>query len=156
MRNIILLLLIHLSISAYSANTAEVGKTILTGKITDKTTGEPIPGATLYIPDLKTGTISAADGTYKIANLPQTKIVLQVSFTGYKMILETIDLSEITVKDFALELSAKEINEVVITGSSQSGERNRLQLLLLPKHNYYRVHQPISLMQLPNNPEFHK
>lgn len=125
MRNIILLLLIHISIGAFSANTAEVGKTILTGKITDKTTGEAIPGATLYIPDLKTGTISEADGTYKIANLPQTKIVLQVSFTGYKMILETIDLSETTVKDFALELSAKEINEVVITGSSQSGERNR-------------------------------
>ncbi len=125
MRKYILIVLIHLSAITISANNADIGKIILSGKITDKITGEAIPSATLYIPDLKTGAVSALDGTYKIENLPQTKILLQVSFAGYKMIVETIDLSTITTKDFALELSAKEINEVIITGSSQSGERNR-------------------------------
>jgi iron complex outermembrane receptor protein len=101
------------------------GKTSLSGKITDKITGEVIPGATLYISDLKTGAVSSIDGTYRIDNLPQTKVLLNVSFSGYKMIIETIDLSTISAKDFALELSAKEISEVVITGSSQAGEKNR-------------------------------
>ena len=125
MQKYILIVLIILSTISISARNAGVGKTTLSGKITDKTTGEVIPGATLYIPDLKTGAVSGLDGTYKIENLPQTKILLQVSFTGYKMIIETIDLSETSTKDFALELSAKEINEVIITGSSQSGERNK-------------------------------
>ena len=125
MTKYILIVLIHLSAITISANNPDVSKTTLSGKITDKTTGEAIPGATLYVPDLKTGAISGADGTYKIENLPKTKILLQISFTGYKMIIETIDLSTITTKDFELELSAKEINEVIITGSSQSGERNR-------------------------------
>ena len=125
MRIHILIALICLSATAFSANKIEVGKTSLSGKITDKATGEAIPGATLYISDLKTGAVSNIDGIYKIDNLPQTKILLQVSFTGYKMIIETIDLSTTSTKDFALELSAKEINEVIITGSSQAGERNR-------------------------------
>jgi len=116
--------LMYLSALTASANT-EVGKTTLSGKITDKITGEAIPGASLYITDLKTGAISGLDGTYQISNLPQTKILVQVSYVGYKMIIETIDLSSVSTKDFALELSAKEINEVIVTGTSQSGERNR-------------------------------
>ncbi len=125
MKTYLLIALIFLSATTISALNADLGKTTLSGKITDNTTGEVITGATLYIPDLKTGAISGLDGTYKIENLPQTKILIQVSFSGYKMIIETIDLSSISTKDFALELSAKEINEVIVTGSSQSGERNR-------------------------------
>lgn len=125
MKTYLLIALMFLSATTISAINTDVGKTTLSGIITDKSTGEVIPGATLYIPDLKTGAVSGLDGKYKIENLPQTKILLQVSFSGYKMIIETIDLSTTSTKDFALELSAKEINEVIITGSSQSGERNR-------------------------------
>jgi iron complex outermembrane receptor protein len=34
----------------------------LTGKITDKKTGDLMPGVNVYLPDLKTGTISDKDG----------------------------------------------------------------------------------------------
>jgi iron complex outermembrane receptor protein len=119
----LLLLIILFPTNDLSAFNAQ--KTSLSGRITDKLTGEALPGVTLYIPDLKTGTVSAIDGTYKIDNLPQAKILLQVSFLGYKNIIETIDLSTTTTKNFALELSAKEIHEVVVTGLSQAGERHR-------------------------------
>lgn len=45
-----------------------------------------MPGVTIYIPELKTGTISNADGTYLIENLPQIKVLIQLTFIGYKMI----------------------------------------------------------------------
>ncbi|MEO5570024.1 MAG: TonB-dependent receptor [Bacteroidia bacterium] len=106
-------------------NCIATGKTTLTGKITDKKTGEPIPGVAIYIPDLKTGASSNADGNYKIENLPQTKILVQVSFIGFKIIAENIDLSTTTQKDFSLEESVAELNEVVVTGLSQAGEKNR-------------------------------
>lgn len=124
MQNYILSALLCISATFLSAN-PDIGKTTLSGKITDKSNGDIIPGATIYIPDLKTGAISGIDGTYKIQNLPSSKLLIQVSFTGYKMIFETIDLSTTVEKNFELELSAKEINEVVITGTSQSGERNK-------------------------------
>lgn len=100
-------------------------KTSLSGKITDKATGATIPGVAVYIPDMKTGAVSNAEGIYKIENLPQTKLLIQVSFLGYKTIIETVDLSTVTLKDFAMEVSVKEINEVVVTGHSQAGEKNR-------------------------------
>jgi iron complex outermembrane receptor protein len=110
-------------LTAFGYTIAE--KTSLSGKVIDKLTGEGIPGATLYIPDLKIGTVTAPDGTYKMENLPSTRILLQISFMGYKSIIETIDLTIISTKDFAMETSAKEMNEIVVTGLSQAGEKNR-------------------------------
>jgi len=101
------------------------GETSLSGKITDKNTGEPLPGVNIYLPDLKTGTISIADGTYKIENLPQAKVLVQVTFIGYKFIAENIDLATTSIKDFALEETFAELNEVVVTGMSKAAEKNR-------------------------------
>jgi iron complex outermembrane recepter protein len=101
------------------------GKTTLSGKITDQKTHESLPGVTIYIPDLISGTSSGIDGTYLIDNLPQTKVLVQVSFIGYKMIAVIIDLSTISVKDFELEESVTELNEIVVTGLSQAAEKNR-------------------------------
>jgi iron complex outermembrane receptor protein len=102
-----------------------IDKTTLSGKITDKKTGEPLPGVSIYLPDLKTGATSAIDGTYKIENLPRSKVLVQVSFIGYKLIVESIDLATTTTKDFALEESVAELNELVVTGLSKAAEKNR-------------------------------
>ncbi len=117
-------IVLQLSISKVFAFN-ETGKTMLSGKITDKENMEGILGAVIYFPDLKIGTTSGKDGTYKIDNLPQRKMLVQVSFLGYNSIIETIDLSQITTRDFALMPAVKEINEVVVTGTSQAGEKNR-------------------------------
>lgn len=97
----------------------------LTGKITDKKTGEALPGATILIPDYKTGAISNVEGIYKIENLPQARILVQVSLAGYQTIVETIDLSAVTTKDFELEPAVTELNEVVVTGLSRAAEQKR-------------------------------
>jgi iron complex outermembrane recepter protein len=101
------------------------GKATLTGKITDKTTRKPIPGVTVYIPDLKTGAVTDTGGTYQIENLPQTKVLVQVSFIGYNLVAEYIDLTATTVKDFELLESITELKEIVVTGLSKAAESNR-------------------------------
>ena len=102
-----------------------VEKKTLTGKITDKKTGEALTGVTIYITDLKTGAVSDIDGKYILENLPASKVRVQISFVGYKLIIETIDLSIIISKDFAMESSVAELHEVVVTGLSQAAEKNR-------------------------------
>jgi iron complex outermembrane receptor protein len=97
----------------------------LSGKITDKETGEPLIGVELYIPDLKKGTITNVDGTYVIGNLPEKNILLQVNYLGYKTIIENIDLATSRRKDFAMEAMMKEMPEIIITGASQAREKNR-------------------------------
>ena len=97
----------------------------ITGKITDNITGEAIPGATVYIPELKTGTISDINGIYKIEKLPKVKVIIQVSFLGYKSLVESIDLATITSRDYIMEQAITEMNEVVVTGSSRATEITR-------------------------------
>lgn len=108
-----------LMISGFAAEPAKnLIKSSLSGKITDLQTGETLPGVSIYFPDLKTGTTSKSDGTYILKQLPSAKLLVQVSFVGYQLIAETIDLSKITQMDFRLEPAITEISEVVVTGQS--------------------------------------
>ena len=86
----------------------------ITGTITDQETGESIAGATVYIPELKTGTISDTTGIYKIDNLPKIKVFLQIAFMGYKTIVKKVDLSTTNSMNFALTQAIADINEVVV------------------------------------------
>lgn len=122
MKKLYINLVTLLFITTLSAMPSPV-KTSLSGTVTDKETGQVIPGVTIYIPDLKTGGVTGADGIYQIDNLPQRNVFIQVSFIGYKTIITTLDLSVTTKQDFILEPSIKEIHEVVVTGLSQAGER---------------------------------
>ena len=97
----------------------------LSGKITDEKTGEAIPGATVFIPELKTGDIADKNGNYRIDKLPRTIVTVQVSFLGYKSIVEKVDMSAVTSRDFKLEEAITEINEVVVTGTSRATEITR-------------------------------
>lgn len=97
----------------------------LSGKVTDKTTGESLPGVSIYFPDLKNGTATKEDGSYFIDKLPATKLLIQVSYLGYKMQSKQLDLAITQTQDFELELSATEISEVVVTGQSGGIASNR-------------------------------
>jgi len=118
-------IIILISFTTFAKIEITSGKTVLSGKITDKDTGEPLPGVSIYIPDLKTGSVSGTDGTYKIEYLPRAKVLVHVSFIGYKLVAEFIDLNNTSIKDFALEESAAELNEVIVTGLSRAAEKNR-------------------------------
>ncbi|MCX6221387.1 MAG: TonB-dependent receptor [Bacteroidia bacterium] len=95
------------------------------GRITEKESGEGIAGATIYFPELKTGTASDSTGFYKIDNLPKIKLTVQIAFLGYKTIVERVDFSIRTTINFILEQSVAEMNEVVVTGSSRASEIKR-------------------------------
>ena len=97
----------------------------LSGTITDKADGKPIPGATISIPDLRIGTISDANGKYSIGQLPKGIYLVQVSFVGYATFNQRVDLSKTTKLDVILQTSSIEASEVVITGVSKATEIKR-------------------------------
>lgn len=88
----------------------------LSGKVTDKRSGEALVGVAIFFPGLQTGTVTDADGKYSIDNLPRRSVEVQVSYIGHKTIVTTIDVDSVSRKDFALEESDAQINEVVVTG----------------------------------------
>lgn len=91
-----------------------------TGKVTDAKTGEVLAGASVYFPDLKVGGTTNREGIYKLQNIPSGKYLVEVSFTGYASIVESIELNGNTEKDFALSRSYVENEAVTITGVSSA------------------------------------
>ncbi|WP_374223486.1 TonB-dependent receptor [Chitinophaga sp. HK235] len=103
--------------SAYAGNPEEgTFSNVLTGKVTDKTTHTPIPGATVYLPDLHVGGATDNQGNYTIKNLPKGKYIVEVHSMGYAAYTETVNINGNTTKDFDLSETLIEKNEVVITG----------------------------------------
>ena len=126
-RKIIFLICINLLLisSGFTLPYTGTSNTSLSGKVTDKATGESLPGVSIYFPDMKTGTITNANGIYFIDKLPATKLFIQVSYLGYKMQSKQLDMAITQTQDFEMELSATEISEAVVTGQSGGIENNR-------------------------------
>ncbi|SHM13561.1 TonB-dependent receptor [Chitinophaga sp. CF418] len=88
----------------------------LKGTVTDKSSHSPLPGATIYLPDLHVGASANAQGEYEIKNLPKGKFLVEVHYIGYAAFTETVQINGVTQQDFTLSETLLEKNEVVITG----------------------------------------
>jgi iron complex outermembrane receptor protein len=90
----------------------------LTGRVTDVMNNSPIAGASIYIPDLKIGAVTKADGTYLLNNLPSGTYVVQASFLGYGLQTQSVTIKSAVAQYFSLAESEFEGQEVVITGTA--------------------------------------
>jgi iron complex outermembrane recepter protein len=97
----------------------------LSGTITDKADGKPIIGATVSVPDLRTGSITDVNGHYMINNLPKGIYLVQVTYIGYATYNQKIDFTNTTTFSAQLQVSSIETSEVVITGLSKATEIKR-------------------------------
>ena len=106
----------------------------LSGKV-NTTTGAPLAGASVYIPDMRKGSIADATGNYHINNIPPGTYLVEIKFIGYKTILQNIDFTENKTENFLMEISVTEENEIVITGTSKatSIKRNPIPIISIGK-----------------------
>jgi len=118
-------LLILLTLSAAVNAGGTTGRAKITGKVTDKTTGRPIAGASISVPDLKIGTSANADGFYELKSLPAGKYLIQITAIGYGSITKTIDLGDNWSVDFKLSASNYELGDVVVTALGNTTTKQR-------------------------------
>ena len=97
----------------------------LTGTITDKADGRPIPGVTVSIPDLRNGAVTNNQGKYILNHVPKGIYLIQVSYIGYATITQKVDLTKTNVLDLQMQSSAIEAGEVIITGVTRATELKR-------------------------------
>lgn len=96
----------------------------LTGKVTDATTGESLPGANVLITEISRGTATTIDGYYSIDNLPTGNFTLSVSFVGYKTKNQSITLnSGDNTVDLSIEPDFLGLDEVVVTAYGNQQKR---------------------------------
>ena len=97
----------------------------LTGRVVDAATGEGLPGANIIFDDLKQGTATGADGSFRFGNLPRGRFTVQVRSLGYNTATQTVDTGTGQPLEFKLTAAATEIGQVVVTGVSQATQLRR-------------------------------
>ncbi|MEI3799361.1 MULTISPECIES: SusC/RagA family TonB-linked outer membrane protein [unclassified Chitinophaga] len=85
----------------------------VTGKVTDQRDGSPLPGVTIKVKGLKEGTVTNADGVFKL-NVEPGASTLIFSFVGYAD--QEVPVSGRSTINVALGGSTKDISEVVVVG----------------------------------------
>ncbi len=116
--------LILVAILFLSFQYAAVAQNVLKGKVTDRKEKATLSGASIYIPDLKIGAASKADGTYLLKNIPEGTYLIEVTFIGYASQYKELRFKGETIADFSLEQSSAESPEVVVTGVSSATEEH--------------------------------
>ena len=109
---------LFICILALGINPATAGT--LSGKVTEKDKGAPLPGASVYIPDLKVGAVTDKDGNYTLNSLPSGTYLVEVRYVGYGTINRTVDFSKTTELNVQLSVSTVEGEEVIVTGVSKA------------------------------------
>jgi iron complex outermembrane recepter protein len=89
------------------------------------TKNEPVTGASVYFPELKTGAVTDVNGYYEINNLPAKTLLVQIISLGYKSITEPLALNHLSQKDFTLEETVVEINEIAVTGQANAIKQSK-------------------------------
>jgi TonB-linked SusC/RagA family outer membrane protein len=89
----------------------------LTGTVRDKSTGEALPGASIYVQGTLEGTVSDIDGKFKLDVTPGT-ITVVASFVGYKNASQRITIAKGQTMNlnWQLEPESLMLDELVVIG----------------------------------------
>ena len=108
MKNFIAVLFIGCSAIAYSQNK-------LSGIVSDQY-NQPLPGVSVYAPDLHKGTITDAAGQYIFNNLPTRSVRVNFSYMGFLTSSQTIVISEKeTIFNFQMDQNIHQMDEVIVS-----------------------------------------
>lgn len=119
-----ILLLLILAIPGF----AEIsGLVTLSGYLKNKANGEALIGATVYIPQLKTGVITNPYGFYSIS-VPAGSYTVNYSFIGYQTQSPFVNLTASKQLNLMLDEETKQIDEVLITGEKKNRNVENLQM----------------------------
>ena len=128
------LLLISASLFAHT----KIGTEEFTGTITNKATGQPITGATIYIPDLKITAIADKDGHYVLKQLPKSSYLIQVTAIGFAGLTEIVDFATTSKQDFQLTPSWNMLADAVVTSLGNTTSKLRTPIpVTVVTHNMF-------------------
>ncbi len=103
-----------LCFTAFSLTTyAQTGS--ISGKVTDET-GQPLPGATIYIKGTNQHAVAGPDGSFKLQPVNNGPASLVIRMIGYQPFERELTVDGSQQLDFQLTADAKGLNEVVVVG----------------------------------------
>ena len=112
-----------LSLPLFGATTGKIA-----GRVTDKDTGEPLPGANIIIVGTGYGAATDADGDFFIINVPPGKYTVKATMMGYSAM--QVDRVQVSISstvnlNFALSPAVIEGKTVTVTASMISYKKDQ-------------------------------
>lgn len=101
---------------------------VVRGVVKDAERGDPLIGANVVLTGTTLGAVTDLEGNYIIRNVPEGKYTVAVRYVGYKGQTKeaTITANATVSLDFALAVTAVQMDEVVVTGQGAAIEKRRL------------------------------
>ncbi|MEP2025633.1 carboxypeptidase-like regulatory domain-containing protein, partial [Reichenbachiella sp.] len=87
---------------------------VFNGQVKNADTNKPIEFANIYIEETQSGTRTNESGHFKLDVSILTKMTLQISYMGYKTLVQHVDIKHLDNNVFQLEPSHLQLDEVVI------------------------------------------
>ena len=117
-----LLLLSFMLFSVLVQHAMAQGRTV-TGKVTDASTNQPLPGVSVLVKGTTVGTATGVDGSFTL-NVPEGANTLVFRYISYKTMERPIGTQ--STFNVALESDARQLDEVVVTALGIERNRNEL------------------------------
>jgi iron complex outermembrane receptor protein len=128
-------------ISTIPANkSANTSSGTLSGKVSEKANGAVLPGATVYIPDLKLGVVADDNGQYQFNSLPTGTYIIEVFYVGHITKIKNVIIRGSTIENFELSETTLQESPVVITGLSKATQIKRTPIpIVAVSHDYIQT-----------------
>ena len=112
-----------LALAAPIVASAQTGT--ITGRVTDRTTGAPIPDAQVIVVGTQRGTRTDDAGQYRLGNVPSGAQRVRALRLGYEAGVTTVNVSSggTATADFTLQGTVARLDEVVIAATGESERR---------------------------------
>jgi TonB-dependent SusC/RagA subfamily outer membrane receptor len=101
---------------------------IVRGRVTDAASGRGLPNAQVMVIGTRIGGISGADGRYTLTQVPTGPRVISARRLGYQPATYSLTVAsgENTTPDIAMNVSALNLSEVIVTGSGTPTEKRQI------------------------------
>ena len=102
-------------------------KATISGYVTDAATGEELIGATVYVQELETGTVTNAYGYYSLSVLP-ADYTLILSYIGYQRQTLTVPIEEDQTLNIEMASEEVQLEEIVVTADQTIPEVQEMEM----------------------------
>lgn len=118
-KHIILITLFFVGL-IYTSLPLNAQNVVLSGRVTDSTTGEPLIGASVYNSQRRSGTTTNSMGYYSLTLPSQRQLELTFSYVGYSSETQTMTLKADSLLNIKLRQGEYILNEVQVYGTKHN------------------------------------
>lgn len=90
----------------------------ITGTVSDSETLQPVAGAQVFVSGTVIGTLTSAQGTYRLEGVPAGQTTVTVSLIGYRelSVTVTVQAGQVATADFSVVQTALRLQDIIVTG----------------------------------------